>query len=81
MSEDMKDNNVVYLNKHLRLLSEPVPAVCEIAGELMQDVVILGTAKDGTIKMMTTQGDVADILFYLESAKFAIMQGEDFDGD
>jgi hypothetical protein len=30
-------------------------------------------ARDGTVKMMTTQEDVADILFYLESAKHAMM--------
>ena len=38
-------------------------------------MVILGEAEDGTVKMMTTQPDPAEILFYLESAKFAIMSG------
>ena len=36
---------------------------------------MMGEDHDGAIKMITTQGDVAEILFYLESAKFAIMQG------
>ena len=52
-----------------------MPVVCKIAGETLKDVVILGEDHDGEIKMITTQGDVAEILFYLESAKFAIMQG------
>jgi hypothetical protein len=42
---------------------------------MLKDVVILGEDHDGVIKMVTTQGDVAEILFYLESAKFAMMQG------
>ena len=52
-----------------------MPVVCKLAGETLKDVVILGEDHDGTIKMITTQPDVAEILFYLESAKFAMMQG------
>jgi len=75
MSDDTKDNNVIYLNKRLEFTTEAVPVVCKLAGETLKDVVILGESRDGTIKMITTQPDVADILFYIESAKFAIMQG------
>lgn len=75
MSDDTKDNNVIYLNKRLEFTSEAVPVVCKLAGEMLKDVVILGEDHDGVIKMITTQGDVAEILFYLESAKFAMMQG------
>jgi len=55
--------------------------VCEVAGQMLKDVVIMGEAEDGTIKMMTTQPDPAEILFYLESAKFAIMAGGGLDDD
>jgi hypothetical protein len=75
MSDDTKDSNVIYLNKRLEFSSEAVPVVCKLAGEMLKDVVILGEDHDGAIKMITTQGDVSEILFYLESAKFAMMQG------
>jgi len=75
MSDDTKDNNVIYLSKRLEFTSEAVPVVCKLAGETLKDVVILGEDHDGAIKMITTQPDVAEILFYLESAKFAMMQG------
>ena len=35
----------------------------------------LGEAEDGTIKMMTTQPDPAEIIYYLENAKYAILAG------
>ena len=75
MSDDTKDSNVIYLSKRLEFTTESVPLVCQLAGETLKDVVILGEDYSGSIKMITTQSDVADILFYLESAKFAMMQG------
>jgi len=59
----------------------PVPVVCEIAGQTLKNVVILGETEDGEVKMMTTEPDIADILFYLESAKLAILSGGMNDGD
>jgi len=76
-----KVDNVAYLNKKLQFTQDPVPTVCELAGQTLKDVVILGEAEDGTIKMMTTQPDPAEILFYLESAKFAIMAGGGLDDE
>ena len=69
------DNNVVYLKQQqkIEVVLDPVPVVCEYASKIYKDVVILGEAEDGSIKMMTTQEDVADILFYLESAKFSLL--------
>ena len=75
----MSDDNVVYLHSKLVFKADPVPTVCELAGQMLKDVVIMGEAEDGTIKMMTTQPDPAEILFYLESAKFAIMAGGGLD--
>ena len=71
----MSKDNVIYLHSKLVFKKDPVPTVCEVAGQMLKDVVILGEAEDGTVKMMTTQPDPAEILFYLESAKFAIMSG------
>ena len=75
----MSDDNVVYLHSKLVFKADPVPTVCELAGKILKDVVIMGEAEDGTIKMMTTQPDPAEILFYLECAKFAIMAGGGLD--
>ena len=72
----MTDNdNIVYLKQpqKIEVVLDPVPIVCEYASKIYKDVVILGEAEDGPIKMMTTQEDVADILFYLESAKFSLL--------
>ena len=68
-------DNVVYLEqpKKIEVVLDPVPVVCEYASKIYKDVVILGEAEDGSITMMTTQEDVADILFYLESAKFSLL--------
>ena len=68
-------DNVVYLEQpnKIEVVLDPVPVVCEYASKIYKDVVILGEAEDGSIKMMTTQEDVADILFYLESAKFSLL--------
>lgn len=70
-----KNSNVVYLNNRLKFTQDPVPVVCELAGQTLIDVVILGEAEDGSIKMMTTQPDPAEIIYYLEAAKFAMMAG------
>ena len=72
----MSDNdNIIYLKQpqKIEVVLDPVPIVCEYASKIYKDVVILGEAEDGSIKMMTTQEDVADILFYLESAKFSLL--------
>ena len=69
------DDNVVYLGNKFKFTADPVPQVCELAGQTLKDVVILGEAEDGTIKMMTTQPDAAEIIFYLESAKFTLLAG------
>lgn len=68
-------DNVVYLENKLNFTQDPVPTVCEMAGKMLKDVVILGEAEDGTIKMMTTQPDPAEIIYYLENAKFALLAG------
>lgn len=68
-------DNVVHLKSRLNFTKDPVPTVCEMAGQMLKDVVILGEAEDGTIKMMTTQPDPAEIIYYLENAKFVLLAG------
>jgi len=68
-------DNVVHLKSRLNFTKDPVPTVCEMAGQMLKDVVILGEAEDGTIKMMTTQPDPAEIMYYLENAKFVLLAG------
>tara|TARA_R110000782_G_scaffold249837_5_gene337109 strand:+ start:2007 stop:2261 length:255 start_codon:yes stop_codon:yes gene_type:complete len=84
MSDDDSTDNVVYLNNRVRLSKDPVATVCEFAGKIMEDVIIVGQSKDGTIKMMTTIEDVPDIVWYLESAKHSLFSSgiedsEDYD--
>ena len=69
------NDNIVHFPRKIEFKRDPVPVLCEIAGKTLTDVLILGSTEDGTIKMITTQEDVADILFYLEAAKFSIMEG------
>lgn len=67
-------DNVVYLkDKSIKFIPHSVPVLCEIAGELLSEILILGEAKDGSIKMMTTCESVPDIVFYLETAKLAAL--------
>ena len=49
--------------------------VCEFAGKILTDAIIVGQSKDGTTKMMTTIEDVADIVWYLETAKHSLLSG------
>lgn len=69
------NDNVVYLNERIKYMVDPVPMVCEVAGRMLSDVVIVGTGKDGSIKMMTSVEDIPDIVWYLETAKYSLMAG------
>jgi len=81
----MTDDNIIYFSKDQpnidKIDASAVEVLCDIAGRHLDDVVILGSDKEtGAIKMMTTQEDVADILFYLEVAKKAILDQGVHDG-
>jgi hypothetical protein len=69
------NDNIVYLNERIKYMVDPVPMVCEVAGRMLSDVVIVGTGKDGSIKMMTTVEDIPDIVWYLETAKHSLLSG------
>ena len=75
MTDENDNDNVVYLNQRIKLSADPVPTVCEFAGKILADAIIVGQSKDGSIKMMTTIEDVADIVWYLETAKHSLLSG------
>jgi hypothetical protein len=71
----MSDNVIQFPYKMKRTV-KPVPLVCEMAAEQFDQIVILGSSKeDGMVSMVTTMKDPAEVLWHLESAKFAIMNG------
>ena len=77
-------DNVVQFPYKIRKTVKPVPRVCELAAEQFEQIVVLGTGKeDKMVQMITTMKDPAEVLWHLESASFAIMQGleeEESDG-
>jgi|MGYP003624547200 hypothetical protein len=71
----MSDNVIKFPYKIKRTV-KPVPLVCEMAAEQFDQIVILGSnSKEGMVQMITTMKDPADVLWHIESAKFAIMHG------
>jgi hypothetical protein len=69
-------DNVINFPYKMRRTVKPVPLVCEMAAEQFEQIVIVGTNKDDLmVQMVTTMKDPAEVLWHLESAKFAIMQG------
>tara|TARA_X000001388_G_scaffold67222_2_gene54432 strand:- start:1186 stop:1470 length:285 start_codon:yes stop_codon:yes gene_type:complete len=76
-----KDNLEVLFTPDEDLIADDVARLCATASEVLTDVVILGSTGDGTVKMLTTQDDVADILFYLEVAKKSILENNTISDD
>ena len=74
-------DNVIPFHK-VKRTTEPVPAICEVAGKVFKKVIIMGENHDGVVQMLTTVSDPADILWYMEAARFGIMTGnlEDDEG-
>lgn len=68
-------DNVIFLEGRVNVALASVPDLCNAASEILKDLIIIGEAEDGSVKMMTTQPDIGTILFYLEAAKVAIMTG------
>ena len=69
-------NKVVPFNPHrLQQTKDPVAKVCNTAGELFKNLVILGETHEGQVQMITTVEDVSEMLWYMEAARFAIMTG------
>jgi hypothetical protein len=46
-----------------------------MAAETFEQLVIMGQNKQGQVQMITTLKDPADVLWYMEAARFGIMQG------
>jgi len=72
----MNDEKVVSFPIHrVTRTKEPVPMICEVAGQVFKDIIIMGENKDGAVQMITTVSDPAEILWYMEAARFGIMTG------
>ena len=81
----MTKDNIIYFSKEQpnidKIDSSAVEVLCDIVGGIWMTLSSWGLNKEtGAIKMMTTQEDVADILFYLEVAKKAILDQGVHDG-
>jgi len=71
----MSDNILKFPYK-VKRTAKPVPLVCELAAKQFDQVLIVGTnVEDGSVQMITTMKDPAEVLWHLESAKFGIMNG------
>ena len=68
-------DNVINFPYKIRKTKKPVESVCELAALTFEEIVVIGKTKDGQIQMVTTMEDSADVLWKLENARFAIMQG------
>ena len=68
-------DNVIKFPYKMRRTAKPVATVCELAAEQFEDLVIMGQNKQGDVQMITTLKDPADILWYMEAARFGIMHG------
>ncbi len=67
-------DNVIPFNK-IKKTREPVPVICELAGEAFKSVIIMGENHEGDVQMVTTVSDPAEVLWYMEAARFGIMTG------
>ena len=71
----MSDNILKFLYK-VRKTVKPVPLVRELAAKQFDQVLIVGTnAEDGSVQIITTMKDPAEVLWHLESADVGIMNG------
>jgi len=70
----MSDNIIKFPYK-IKRTEKPVEAVCDLAAHSFEEIVVMGSTKDGQIQMITTMKSSADVLWALENARFAIMQG------
>ncbi len=67
-------DNVIPFNK-IKKTREPVPVICELAGAAFKSVIIMGENHEGDVQMVTTVSDPAEVLWYMEAARFGIMTG------
>tara|TARA_R100001377_G_scaffold84144_1_gene67050 strand:+ start:200 stop:439 length:240 start_codon:yes stop_codon:yes gene_type:complete len=69
------NDNVIKFPYKVKKTEQPVKVVCELAADSFVELVLIGTTKDGQIQMITTLKDSAVVLWGLENAKLALMQG------
>ena len=68
-------DNVIKFPYKMKRTDKPVASVCDMASETFEQIVIMGQNKQGQVQMITTLKDPADVLWYMEAARFGIMQG------
>ena len=67
-------NNIVPIRpRHIQKIQDPVVEVCNKAGEVLKNVLILGEDHEGQVQLLTTVPDLSEVLWYMEAARFAIM--------
>lgn len=71
----MTDKVISFPVHRVKKTQEPVPMVCEVASEAFKDIIIMGENHEGQVQMITTVSDPAEILWYMEAARFGIMTG------
>lgn len=69
------NDNVIPFKHRVKKTTEAVPAICEVAGKIFKEIIIMGENHDGEIQMITTVSDPAEVLWYMEAARFGIMTG------
>ena len=74
-------DNVVYLKHIFSKSRNSVEDLCDYASQELEEVLIIGRDQDGYIKMITNQPDAAELIFYMESAKFSLLAGGLVDED
>ena len=69
-------DKVISFPVHLvKKTQDPVPMVCGVASEVFKEIIIMGENHDGAVQMITTVSDPAEVLWYMEAARFGIMTG------
>jgi|TARA_B100000035_G_C20582954_1_gene371881 hypothetical protein len=71
----MTDNVISFPIQKITKTTDPVAFVCKAAGETFKHVVIMGENEKGQVQMITTVADPAEVLWYMEAARFGIMTG------
>ena len=71
----MNDKIISFPLHRVRKTRDPVPVICDVAGKVFKDLIILGENHEGDVQMITTVSDPAEVLWYMEAARFGIMTG------
>ena len=71
----MTDKIISFPVHRVKKTKEPVPMVCDVASQVFKEIIIMGENHEGQVQMITTVSDPAEVLWYMEAARFGIMTG------